>query len=67
MSHESGYEIDVRRCTILAGNRATQAIGDARLLIDGAPIYTLRGARVGLFRDHVYADASPVAGAEERS
>ena len=59
------YEIDVRRCTILAGNRATQAIADARLLIDGGAIYTLRGARVGLFRDHGYTVRA--AQAEERS
>jgi 3-hydroxyacyl-[acyl-carrier protein] dehydratase/trans-2-decenoyl-[acyl-carrier protein] isomerase len=58
------YEIDVRRCTILAGNRATQAIADARLLIDGSAIYTLRGARVGLFRDHAYT--APESHAEER-
>jgi 3-hydroxyacyl-[acyl-carrier protein] dehydratase/trans-2-decenoyl-[acyl-carrier protein] isomerase len=31
-------------------------IGDARVLVDGDEIYTVKGARVGLFRDIAYPD-----------
>ena len=32
------------------------AIGDATLFVDGEPIYTLKRAKVGLFRDLAYPD-----------
>ena len=50
------YELDVRRCTTFPDAGATLAIGDATVLVDGVPIYTLKGARAGLFRDLTYAD-----------
>ena len=50
------YELDVRRCTTFPDSGATLAIGDATVLVDGVPIYTLKGARAGLFRDLTYAD-----------
>lgn len=56
------YEIDVKRYTELANAGASMVIGDAKLLVDGEEIYTIRGARVGLFRDIDYPDyplASP--------
>jgi 3-hydroxyacyl-[acyl-carrier protein] dehydratase / trans-2-decenoyl-[acyl-carrier protein] isomerase len=43
------YEVDVRRCTGLGGDGPTLVIGDAVVLSDGEPIYTLKDARVGLF------------------
>ena len=45
------YEVDVRRCSTFPESGATLAVGDATVLVDGRPIYTLRGARAGLFRD----------------
>jgi len=43
------YEVDVRRCTGLGTSGPTLVIGDATVLVDGEPIYTLKDARVGLF------------------
>jgi len=54
------YEVDVRRCSTFPESGATLAVGDATVLVDGRPIYTLRGARAGLFRDL----ACPSDGAE---
>jgi 3-hydroxyacyl-[acyl-carrier protein] dehydratase/trans-2-decenoyl-[acyl-carrier protein] isomerase len=50
------YEIDVKRYTELSNAGASMAIGDARLLVDGEEIYTIKGARVGLFRGIDYPD-----------
>jgi 3-hydroxyacyl-[acyl-carrier protein] dehydratase/trans-2-decenoyl-[acyl-carrier protein] isomerase len=50
------YEVDVKRYTNLAAQRASMVVGDARLLVDGEEIYTVKGARVGLFRDIAYSD-----------
>jgi 3-hydroxyacyl-[acyl-carrier protein] dehydratase/trans-2-decenoyl-[acyl-carrier protein] isomerase len=41
------YEVTVRRHATVA--EATLAIADARVLVDGTPIYGVKGARVGLF------------------
>jgi 3-hydroxyacyl-[acyl-carrier protein] dehydratase/trans-2-decenoyl-[acyl-carrier protein] isomerase len=49
------YEVDVRRCSTFPESGATLAVGDATVLVDGTPIYTLRSARAGLFRDVAYA------------
>jgi 3-hydroxyacyl-[acyl-carrier protein] dehydratase/trans-2-decenoyl-[acyl-carrier protein] isomerase len=43
------YEVEIRRCTGLAGGAATLAIADAVVLVDERPVYTLKDARVGLF------------------
>ena len=50
------YEVDIRRYTELPESGAALAIGDARLLVDGEPIYELKRAKVGLFRDLAYRD-----------
>jgi 3-hydroxyacyl-[acyl-carrier protein] dehydratase/trans-2-decenoyl-[acyl-carrier protein] isomerase len=50
------YEVTVRRFTVIAKAGASMVIGDARLLVDGDEIYTVKGARVGLFRDIGYPD-----------
>jgi len=50
------YEVDVKRYTELKGAGASIVIGDARLLVDGEVIYTVTGARVGLFKDIGYRD-----------
>jgi 3-hydroxyacyl-[acyl-carrier protein] dehydratase/trans-2-decenoyl-[acyl-carrier protein] isomerase len=50
------YEVSVRRYTELSNSGASMVIGDARLLVDDEEIYTVSGARVGLFRDIGYPD-----------
>jgi 3-hydroxyacyl-[acyl-carrier protein] dehydratase/trans-2-decenoyl-[acyl-carrier protein] isomerase len=47
-------EIDVRRFAELKESGSTIAIGDARLLVDGEEIYTVKRAKTGLFRDIAY-------------
>jgi len=47
-------EIDVRRYAELRESGSTIAIGDARLLVDGEEIYTIKRAKTGLFRDIAY-------------
>lgn len=44
------YEVAVRRCSTFPDTGATLALGDASVLVDGEPIYTLKAARAGLFR-----------------
>jgi 3-hydroxyacyl-[acyl-carrier protein] dehydratase/trans-2-decenoyl-[acyl-carrier protein] isomerase len=50
------YEIDIVRYQELPNSGAAIAIGDATLLVDGTPIYTVERAKVGIFRDIHYAD-----------
>ena len=47
--------------TAFPDSGATLALGDAIVLVDGAPIYTLKGARAGLFRALTYADYPAVS------
>jgi 3-hydroxyacyl-[acyl-carrier protein] dehydratase/trans-2-decenoyl-[acyl-carrier protein] isomerase len=49
-------EVDVRRFASLAESGSTIAIGDARLLVDGEEIYTIKRAKTGLFREIAYRD-----------
>jgi 3-hydroxyacyl-[acyl-carrier protein] dehydratase/trans-2-decenoyl-[acyl-carrier protein] isomerase len=49
-------EVDVRRYAELRESGSTIAIGDARLLVDGEEIYTIKRAKTGLFRDIAYPD-----------
>ena len=49
-------EIDVRRYAELRESGSTIAIGDARLLVDGEEIYTIKRAKTGLFRDIGYRE-----------
>jgi 3-hydroxyacyl-[acyl-carrier protein] dehydratase/trans-2-decenoyl-[acyl-carrier protein] isomerase len=50
------YEIDVRRYTELEKAGASMAIGDAAVLVDGDPIYSVKRARVGTFQGIDYPD-----------
>jgi 3-hydroxyacyl-[acyl-carrier protein] dehydratase/trans-2-decenoyl-[acyl-carrier protein] isomerase len=61
------YEVQVRRCSTFADSGATLVVGDATVLVDGAPIYTIEGARTGLFRDPVGAEGEPRARARDRA
>ncbi|HOG28633.1 MAG TPA: bifunctional 3-hydroxydecanoyl-ACP dehydratase/trans-2-decenoyl-ACP isomerase [Vicinamibacterales bacterium] len=50
------YEIDIRRYAELAGSGSAIAIGTGTVLVDGEPIYTVKDAKVGMFRDIRYTD-----------
>ena len=50
------YEVEIRRYTELPESGSAIAIGDATLLVDDEPIYSLKKAKVGLFRDLSYRD-----------
>jgi 3-hydroxyacyl-[acyl-carrier protein] dehydratase / trans-2-decenoyl-[acyl-carrier protein] isomerase len=50
------YEVDIKRYAELGNAGAALVIGDASLQVDGDEIYTVKGARVGLFRGIDYPD-----------
>lgn len=50
------HEVEIRRFSMLAESGASIAIGSARVLVDGVPIYTIRDAKVGTFRGIAYPD-----------
>ncbi|MCD4750592.1 MAG: bifunctional 3-hydroxydecanoyl-ACP dehydratase/trans-2-decenoyl-ACP isomerase [Thermoanaerobaculales bacterium] len=50
------YEIDIVRFSNLPKSGSCIAIGDARVLVDSDPIYSIQRAKVGLFRDITYPD-----------
>ena len=50
------FEIDIVRYQDLPNSGSAIAIGDARVLVDGAHIYDIRRAKVGVFRDIDYPD-----------
>ncbi len=50
------YEVDVRRFSMLPASGAAVVVGSARVLVDGAPIYSIRDAKVGVFLDIAYPD-----------
>jgi 3-hydroxyacyl-[acyl-carrier protein] dehydratase / trans-2-decenoyl-[acyl-carrier protein] isomerase len=45
------YEVDIVRYTQLLASGATIVIGDGRLFVDGQPIYAVKRAKVGIFRN----------------
>ena len=50
------YEIDILRYQALPKSGSAVAIGDARVIVDGEEIYTIKRAKVGAFLDIDYAD-----------
>ena len=50
------YELDILRAADLPASGSAIAIGDGRVLVDGAPIYAIKRAKVGIFRDIDYPD-----------
>ncbi len=50
------YEVDIRRFSDLPSKGAALAVGDASVLVDGEPIYSMERAKVGVFRDLAYDD-----------
>jgi len=50
------YELQVKRYAVLENAGASMIIGDAKVIVDDDEIYTVKGARVGLFKDIEYPD-----------
>ena len=50
------YEVDIKRYAELTKSGSALVVGDARLLVDDAEIYSIKQARVGLFRGIDYPD-----------
>jgi len=50
------YELDVVRYRQLPSSGAAIAVADATVIVDDDPVYTIKRAKVGLFRDLVYGD-----------
>jgi 3-hydroxyacyl-[acyl-carrier protein] dehydratase/trans-2-decenoyl-[acyl-carrier protein] isomerase len=50
------YELDVVRYRELPISGAAIAVADASVIVDGDPVYTIKRAKVGLFRGLRYAD-----------
>jgi 3-hydroxyacyl-[acyl-carrier protein] dehydratase/trans-2-decenoyl-[acyl-carrier protein] isomerase len=50
------YELQVRRFALLPRSEAAIGIADARVLVDGSPIYRITAAKVGLFHGIAYDD-----------
>ncbi len=50
------YEVDIRRYAELPDSGSVIVIGDATLSVDDEPIYSIKRAKVGLFKDIAYPD-----------
>ena len=50
------YEVDIIRYQALPKSGSSIAIGNARVLVDGEEIYTIKRAKVGVFLDIDYPD-----------
>lgn len=50
------YEVDIRRFSLLKDSGSAVAVGTAKVLVDGELIYTIRDAKVGMFRGIRYPD-----------
>ena len=50
------YEIDIRRYVELPASGATIAIGNGSVMVDGEIVYTVKDAKVGVFKNIQYSD-----------
>jgi 3-hydroxyacyl-[acyl-carrier protein] dehydratase/trans-2-decenoyl-[acyl-carrier protein] isomerase len=50
------YEIDIRRYADLPESGAAIAVGTGQVIVDGEPIYTVKDAKVGVFKGIRYSD-----------
>lgn len=50
------YEVDIRRFTVMKEQGAALCIGNGKLFVDGEHIYTIKGAKVGVFPGIGYTD-----------
>lgn len=50
------YEIDVRRYTVLQGGDTSLVVGSGNVIVDHEHIYSIRDAKVGIFKGIAYRD-----------
>lgn len=50
------YEVDIRRYSALKESGSAVAIGNAKVLVDGELVYTIKDAKVGMFLGIAYPD-----------
>ncbi len=50
------YEIDIRRYSELTEKGIVMAVGNAAVFVDGEQVYSMKDARVGIFKDMAYPD-----------
>jgi 3-hydroxyacyl-[acyl-carrier protein] dehydratase/trans-2-decenoyl-[acyl-carrier protein] isomerase len=50
------YEIDIKRYSVLQEGRSSLVVGTAKVFVDDELIYTLDGAKVGIFQGIAYTD-----------
>lgn len=50
------YELDVRRFSVLKESGSAVAIANGTVLVDDVAVYTVKDAKVGIFRDIAYHD-----------
>jgi 3-hydroxyacyl-[acyl-carrier protein] dehydratase / trans-2-decenoyl-[acyl-carrier protein] isomerase len=50
------YEVDIRRFSLLKESGSAVAVGTGKVFVDGELIYTIRDAKVGMFRGIAYPD-----------
>ncbi len=50
------YEIDVRRFSLLKDSGSAIVIGNGKVFVDDVQIYSMEGAKVGVFKDIAYSD-----------
>jgi 3-hydroxyacyl-[acyl-carrier protein] dehydratase/trans-2-decenoyl-[acyl-carrier protein] isomerase len=50
------YDVEIRRFSLLKDSGSAVAVGSARVLVDGELIYTIKDAKVGMFRGIAYPD-----------
>lgn len=50
------YDVEIRRFSLLKDSGSAVAVGSAKVLVDGELIYTVKDAKVGMFRGIAYTD-----------
>jgi 3-hydroxyacyl-[acyl-carrier protein] dehydratase / trans-2-decenoyl-[acyl-carrier protein] isomerase len=59
------YEVEIRRFSLLKESGSAVAIGNGTVIVDGEQVYTVKDAKVGMFRGIAYPDY-PKASANSR-
>lgn len=50
------YDVEIRRFSLLKDSGSAVAVGTAKVTVDGEHIYTVKDAKVGMFRGIAYTD-----------
>lgn len=50
------YDVEIRRFSLLKDSGSAVAVGSAKVLVDGEQIYSVKDAKVGMFRGIAYPD-----------